>query len=82
MHGWTCNSCRFSLWLHGRVAKPSTATDKYNSPEESPNYFVVTDGDIRAMLKDHLSVNNTVSVTWDSAGKAVVRGSKTEGTKQ
>jgi hypothetical protein len=53
--------------------------DKYNTPDESPNYFVVTDGDIRAMLKDHLSVNNTVSVTWDSAGKAVVRGSKTEG---
>ncbi len=41
---------------------------------------MVGDGDIRAMLKDHLSVNNTVSVTWDANNKSVVRGSKTEGT--
>ena len=31
------------------------------------------------MLKDHLSVNSTVVVNWDEQGRAVVRGSKTEG---
>jgi magnesium-transporting ATPase (P-type) len=29
-------------------------------------------------LKDHLSVNSTVVVTWDSKGKPVIRGNKTE----
>jgi hypothetical protein len=55
------------------------SADKYHDPMTSPNYTLVTDHDIRAMIKDHLSVNNTVSVAWDENNKPVVRGSKTEG---
>ncbi len=53
--------------------------DKFESPSSSPNNNLVTDDDIRAMIKDHLSVNSTVVVTWDENNKAIVRGSKTEG---
>jgi hypothetical protein len=52
---------------------------KFNTSSESPNVRLITDEDIRVMLKDHLSVNSTVVVNWDEQGRAVVRGSKTEG---
>ena len=53
---------------------------KFHDPLTSPNYSVIDDTDIKAIVKDHLSVNNTVVVSWDDHGKPVVRGSKTEGT--
>jgi hypothetical protein len=54
-------------------------TAKFNSPAESPNTALITDEDIRVMIKDHLSVNSTVVVNWDEQGRPIVRGSKTEG---
>ena len=53
--------------------------DKAPSPDRSANFARVRDGEIVAMVKDHLSVNSTAVVTWEDNGKAVVKGSKTEG---
>ena len=50
------------------------------SPLSSVNGRLINDVDIAEMIKDHLSVNSTVVVTWDENNKPVVRGSKTEGT--
>ncbi len=53
--------------------------DEAPSPAESRTWSEITDTDVKTMLKDHLSVNSTVVVTWDEKNKPVVRGSKTEG---
>jgi len=65
-------------WLGGDLVDFPTA-DKAPSPDRSLNHSLVRDRDIADMLKDHLSVNSSAVLTWDEHGKAVVKGSKTEG---
>ena len=55
---------------------------RFESPAVSPNAIAIKDAEIGAIIKDHLAVNTTVVVTFDAAGKAIVRGSKTEGTNR
>ena len=65
--------------MGGSFHAPISAV-RFESPAVSPNAIVIKDAEIGAMVKDHLAVNTTVVVTFDAAGKAIVRGSKTEGT--
>ena len=53
--------------------------DKAPSPDRSANLAKIRDAEIANMIRDHLALNSTVVVTWESSGKAVVNGSKTEG---
>jgi magnesium-transporting ATPase (P-type) len=57
----------------------SRFSERSASPAVSPNNAVVRDTEIASFLKDHLSLNATVSVSWEANGKAIVSGSKTEG---
>jgi hypothetical protein len=53
--------------------------EKSPSPDRSANFQKIRDGEIAHIIKDHLSLNSTVVLTWEESGKAVVKGSKTEG---
>jgi len=65
-------------WLGGDLIDFPNG-DKAASPDRSVNHSKIKDGEIVRALKDHLSVNSSAVLTWDEHGKAVVKGSKTEG---
>ncbi len=71
-----------TAWLHGQTLQFPNAGEPSPSPTTSPNAAQVTKVDesfLLPLLASHLCLNTTANVTWDSNGKSVVTGSKTEG---